>query len=189
MSSFRCLFLSNYQLNEHERSESVSHFRLSPMQIRVLSKLNTSRRNWWRDLYQYIQEILLEGTWIFVPVEFLLNFVENTVIILYTVDIPWVTHFLALKSCVTKRKCDTQGMSVRFLDIPGVTHFWRWKVVSLRKNVSLKVRQWGFVNFPEVTQFWEACFTHGMSRNLTDIPWVAHFPLMTQVFSAKKCVT
>ena len=30
--------------------------------------------------------------------------------------------FLALKSCVTKRKCVTQGMSVRFRDIPWVTH-------------------------------------------------------------------
>ena len=39
-------------------------------------------------------------------------------------DIPWVTQFLALKSCVTKGKLVTQGMSVRFRDIPWVTQFW-----------------------------------------------------------------
>ena len=32
----------------------------------------------------------------------------------YTVDVPDVTHFLALQSYVTKGKCVTQGMSVRF---------------------------------------------------------------------------
>ena len=36
----------------------------------------------------------------------------------YTVGIPRVTHFFALKSCVTKGKCVTQGMSVRFIVIP-----------------------------------------------------------------------
>ena len=30
--------------------------------------------------------------------------------------------FLALKTCVTKGKCVTLGMSVRFRDIPQVTH-------------------------------------------------------------------
>ena len=50
-----------------------------------------------------------------------------------------------------------------------------------RKSVSF--------NFPEVTQFWEICVTQGMSQDLTDIPWVTHFPLVTQLFSVKKCIT
>ena len=33
------------------------------------------------------------------------------------------------------------------------------------------------------------CVTQVMSRSLTDIPSVTHFPLVTQIFSAKKSVT
>ena len=46
----------------------------------------------------------------------------------YTVGIPRVTHFFALKSCVT------QGMSVRFRDIPRVTHVSRNCVSSGKFN-------------------------------------------------------
>ena len=75
------------------------------------------------------------------------------------------------------------------------------KIVSLRKNLRHFFPKWQVwaekcvtsgkiaLNFPEVTQFWEIWVTQGMSRNLTDIPWVTNFPLMTQRFSAKKCVT
>ena len=80
--------------------------------------------------------------------------------------------------------------------------------MSVRENVSLRKNLIQFLtcskhvwaekcvtegkiafNFPLVTQFWEICVTQGMSRNLTDIPWVAHFPLVTHFFRAKKCVT
>ena len=61
-----------------------------------------------------------------------------------------------------------------------MTHVWAEKCVTPGKIA---------LNFPEVTQLWETCVTQGMSPNLTDIPWVTHFPLMTQFFSVKKCVT
>ena len=61
-----------------------------------------------------------------------------------------------------------------------MTHVWAEKCVIKGKIA---------YNFPLVTHFWEICVTQGMSRNLTDIPWVTHFPLVTQLFSAKNCVT
>ena len=61
-----------------------------------------------------------------------------------TVDIPWVTHFLALKSCVTKGKRVTQGMSVRFHDIPWVTHVSQNCVTKGKFNAI----------FPLVTHVW-----------------------------------
>ena len=59
-----------------------------------------------------------------------------------------------------------------------MTHVWADKCITSGKIA---------LNFPLVTQFLETCVTQGMSRNLTDIPWVTHFPLVTQLFSAKKC--
>ena len=57
---------------------------------------------------------------------------------------------------------------------PLVTHFSAQTFVTKGKIA---------LNFPLVTQFWEICVTQGISRYLTDIP------LVTQLFSAKKCVT
>ena len=87
--------------------------------------------------------------------------------------------FLSLKNCVTKGKCVTQGMSVRFIVIPWVTHMSQNCVTKGKFNAI----------FPLVTHFWEICVTQGVARNLTDLRWVTHFPLVTQLFSAKKCVT
>ena len=61
-----------------------------------------------------------------------------------------------------------------------MTHVWAEKCVTKEKIA---------LNCPLVTQFWEICVTRGMSGNLTVIPCVTHFPLVTQLFSAKKCVT
>ena len=108
--------------------------------------------------------------------------------------------FLALKSCVTKGKCVTQGMSLRFRDIPWVPHIPQNCVIKGKFNAIFPLvthfsaqtcvtKGKIALNFPLVTQFWETCVTQGMSRNITDIPWVTHFPLVTHLFSAKKCVT
>ena len=62
---------------------------------------------------------------------------------------------------------------------PSVTQVWAEKCVTSGKIA---------LNFPELTQFLGTCVTQGMSRNLTDIPKVTHFPLVTPLFRAKKCV-
>ena len=71
---------------------------------------------------------------------------------------------------------------------PSVTHVWAQKCVT-EGTIAL--------NFPLATQFWEIyvtifqrqkCVTQGVSRNLTAIPWVTNFPLVTQ-FSASKNVS
>ena len=51
--------------------------------------------------------------------------------------------FFALKSCVTKGKCVTQGMSVRFRNIPLVTNISQNYVPAGKFNAI----------FPEVTHF------------------------------------
>ena len=55
--------------------------------------------------------------------------------------IPLVTHFLALKNCVTKGKCVILGMSVRLRDKPKVTHVpqkcvTKRNIVLLREKIS-----------------------------------------------------
>ena len=86
-----------------------------------------------------------------------------------------MTHFFSPKLC------HSGYVYCKFNAIfPLVTQVWAEKCVSSEKIV---------LNFPDVAQFWKTCVTQGMSRNLTDISLVTHFPLLTQLFSAKKCVT
>ena len=68
--------------------------------------------------------------------------------------------FLALKKCVIKGNCFTQGMSVRFRDIPRVTHVSQNSVTSGKFNTI----------FPEVTHFSaQTCVTLGkIALNLLD---------------------
>ena len=63
--------------------------------------------------------------------------------------------FLALKSCVTKRKCVTQGMSVIFRDIPWVTHVSQNCVTSGKFNKWLKINNLNITvwNFPLSSHF------------------------------------
>ena len=67
--------------------------------------------------------------------------------------------------------------------------FWRWKIIScnIGFNTNPTTQDPSSICLSEMKQ--QTCVTWGMSRNLTDIPKVTHFPLVTQFCSAQKCVT